>query len=142
VHPQPAVGDGAIKTCFVFRLRALELKQERSVDQLDEDAAVSTALAICTSLRAAASGSLRLLRSTNFMGFGSFCGARLEHEAEAERNRRAFNRLAVITRRERQRNGPSAAATLRPSGLYCAGRKPSTMGTLTWFRFHYTSPVE
>ena len=104
MHPEPAVGDGAIKTCFVFRLRALELKQERSVDQLDEDAAVSTALAICTSLRAAASGSLRLLRSTNFMGFGSFCGARLEHEAEAERNRRAFNRLAVITRRERQRN--------------------------------------
>src|ERR1700683_4165169 len=41
-----------------------------------------------------------------------------------------FNRLTVVTRRERERNGPGAAATLRPSGLYCAGRKPSTMGNL------------
>lgn len=47
MHPEPAVGNRALKTGLVFRRRALELIQERAVDQLDVDAAVlqgSTAL--------------------------------------------------------------------------------------------------
>jgi hypothetical protein len=40
MQPEPALGDGALKTGLVFRRRALELIKERPVDLLDVDAAV------------------------------------------------------------------------------------------------------
>ena len=40
MQPQPAVGNGTLKTGLIFGWRALQLKQERPVDLLDMDAAV------------------------------------------------------------------------------------------------------
>jgi len=71
VHPEPASLDRQLYAGPVFGRRAAFLVQEGSVDFLDVDApscTASTELAISISLRAAASGSVKWLGSTYFMG--------------------------------------------------------------------------
>ena len=67
---QPALGDRMVEPGLVLRGRALELEQKRPVDLLNIDPAVLDgldALASSTSLRAAASGSAKGRRATNFI---------------------------------------------------------------------------
>jgi len=49
-------------------IRCAARVEERTVDQFDEDAPILHRLAISTNLRAALSGSVKALGSTNFMG--------------------------------------------------------------------------
>jgi hypothetical protein len=70
VQPQPAQRDRAGEGRAVL-VRRPTLLEEGIVDPLDVDAAILYLLArvaICTNLRAAASGSVKWLGDTNFMG--------------------------------------------------------------------------
>jgi hypothetical protein len=72
VPPQPAQCDRASEGAAEL-VRSATLPEEGAVDQpikMRLSWTASTALAICTSLRAAASGSVKWLDSTNFMSRG------------------------------------------------------------------------
>jgi hypothetical protein len=60
VQPEPAVGDGTIKTGFVLRRRAFELILERAVDLLDVDAPVLHRLDSVGQLHQLARGGVRI----------------------------------------------------------------------------------
>ena len=65
-------------------IRCAARVEERTVDQFDEDAPILHRLAISTNLRAALSGSVKALGSTNFMGSAANRAACVRHGQTAD----------------------------------------------------------